>query len=160
MFEWISELLSAFAAVASVLIAAKVYYDSRKGPDIEFISKDYRVAKELGSAGSLSGRPKLLFMNSGEKAGSLLSILFQPSAISNPQGELTISVSLPQNQTFPITMQPYTSIMIEAPFRIKGNPASAFFQAAQNSVAIDFEYEVTAKTRTENKMGRFVIRLD
>lgn len=150
-----TDIMTTIATVLSVAIAAKVYYDSRKGPDIKFISRDYKVGKQHSATVNLSGTHKLLFMNSEDKTGSLLSISFDPSTYANSGGSLSIKTS--PSHPLPITMQPYASVLMDAPFTLNGKlDVASFFRAAQDKVTVKFKFEVTTKGGVESREGSFL----
>jgi hypothetical protein len=154
-----SGILTAIATVISVYIAARVYYDSRKGPNIQFISRDCKVSKKHSASVNLSGTHKLLFMNSEDKTGSLLSISFSPSTYRNSGGGLAMTLS--PSFSLPVALQPYTSILADAPFTLSGSPdVASFFAAAQGRITVNFKYEVTTKEGVKARDGSFLFVLE
>jgi hypothetical protein len=151
MLEEISTLLGATAAVVSVSIAAKVYYDSRKeAPDIKYDAKPLLLTEPDMRLEAITTQPILLFHNYGEKAGSLREV----QVVENVEAEYQYMRLTPDVRALPTIIQPYTSfplrteLVIDAHMRIR-----EFLEDLEGRAKFYFTYETTTRKGTRQDMG-------
>jgi len=156
MLDTVAAILSAVAALVSSMIGGKVYFDSRKGPDIQLIERPVSIGRAQAPVNmSMSGR--LIFVNIGSQRGALVSVSV-PRFVGS-RGNVSIVVH--NSASFPAVVEPSSATFAELGLDLHANRDIAdMFQEFNDTIAIRVIYEVTTKSNTiERRTGRYILTL-